>query len=88
MNLNAEISADDSRDRIRRSYDREEYEEFSKRKIEEIFGPEPTPEEREATAKAKAKKKAEDMERMKELEKYQEDRNRERNKKVRFKANR
>ena len=81
LNLNAEISADDSRDRIRRSYDREEYEEFSKREIEEIFGPEPSPEEREATAKAKAIKKAEDMERMKELEKYQEDRNRERNKK-------
>ena len=27
LNLNAEISADDSRDRIRRSYDREEYED-------------------------------------------------------------
>ena len=58
LNLNAEISADDSRDRIRRSYDREEYEEYSRHEIESIFGPEPTPEERAATRKAKAKKQS------------------------------
>jgi len=28
--LNAEVSADDSKERIRRMYDREEYEEYSK----------------------------------------------------------
>lgn len=87
LNLNAEISADDSRDRIRRSYDREEYEEFAKAEINEIFGPEPTEEERAATRKAKAKKKKEDLETMRELEKYQEDRNREREKKYGLKRN-
>ena len=87
LNLNAEISADDSRDRIRRMYDREEYEEYSKSEIESIFGPEPTPEERAATRKAKAKKKKEDLETMRELEKYQEDRNREREKKYGLKRN-
>ena len=87
LNLNAEISADDSRDRIRRMYDREEYEEYSKSEIESIFGPEPTPEERAATRKAKAKKKKADLETMRELEKYQEDRNREREKKYGLKRN-
>ena len=87
LNLNAEISADDSRDRIRRSYDREEYEEFAKAEINEIFGPEPTEEERAATRKAKAKKKKADLETMRELEKYQEDRNREREKKYGLKRN-
>ena len=38
-------------------------------------------EERAATRKAKAKKKKADLETMRELEKYQEDRNREREKK-------
>jgi hypothetical protein len=79
--LNAEVSAEDSKERIRRMYDREEYEEFSKAEIEQIFGPEPTPEERAATKKAKAKKKKEDEELMREMEKYQEDRKRERDRK-------
>tara|TARA_R100000995_G_scaffold83200_1_gene58557 strand:- start:582 stop:1232 length:651 start_codon:yes stop_codon:yes gene_type:complete len=87
LNLNAEISADDSRDRIRRMYDREEYEEYAKAEIDNIFGPEPTEEERAATRKAKAKKKKEDLETMRELEKYQEDRNREREKKYGLKRN-
>ena len=87
LNLNAEISADDSRDRIRRSYDQEEYEEFAKAEINEIFGPEPTEEERAATRKAKAKKKKADLETMRELEKYQEDRNRERERKYGLKRN-
>ena len=87
LNLNAEISADDSRDRIRRMYDREEYEEYAKAEIDNIFGPEPTEEERSATRKAKAKKKKEDLETMRELEKYQEDRNREREKKYGLKRN-
>ena len=87
LNLNAEISADDSRDRIRRSYDREEYEEFAKAEINEIFGPEPTEEERAATRKAKAKKKKAYLETMRELEKYQEDRNRERERKYGLKRN-
>ena len=87
LNLNAEISADDSRDRIRRSYDREEYEEFAKAEINEIFGPESTEEERAATRKAKAKKKKADLETMRELEKYQEDRNRERERKYGLKRN-
>ena len=81
LNLNAEVSAEDSKERIRRMYDREEYEEFSKAEIEQIFGPEPTPEERAATKKAKAKKKKEDEELMREMEKYQEDRKRERDRK-------
>jgi len=81
LNLNAEVSRDDSRERIRRMYDREEYEAYSKAEIEEIFGPEPTPEEREATRKAKAKKKKEDDALMREMEKYQEDRKRERDRK-------
>ena len=87
LNLNAEIPADDSRDRIRRMYDREEYEEYAKAEIDNIFGPEPTEEERAATRKAKAKKKKEDLETMRELEKYQEDRNREREKKYGLKRN-
>ena len=87
LNLNAEISADDSRDRIRRMYDREEYEEYAKAEIDNIFGPEPTEEERAATRKAKAKKKKADLETMRELEKYQEDRNREREKKYGLKRN-
>ena len=81
LNLNAEVSADDSKERIRRMYDREEYEEYSKSEIESIFGPEPTPEERAATRKAKAKKKKEDDETMREMEKYQEDRRIERERK-------
>lgn len=69
------------------SYDREEYEEFAKKEINEIFGPEPTEEERAATRKAKAKKKKEDLETMRELEKYQEDRNRERERKYGLERN-
>ena len=87
LNLNAEVSAEDSKERIRRMYDREEYEEYAKAEIDNIFGPEPTEEERAATRKAKAKKKKEDLETMRELEKYQEDRNREREKKYGLKRN-
>ena len=85
LNLNAEVSAEDSKERIRRMYDREEYEQFSKAEIEQIFGPEPTPEERAATKKAKAKKKKEDEELMREMEQYQEDRRIERERKYSLK---
>ena len=63
-------------------YDREDYETFIKGQINEIFGPEPTPEEREAARKEKAKKLKEDEAAMKELEEYQEMRTRERNRKL------
>ena len=86
LNLNAEVSAEDSKERIRRMYDRDEYEEYAKAEIEAIFGPEPTKEEREATRKAKAKKKKQDEELMREMEKYQEDRKRERDRKYGLKS--
>ena len=38
-------------------YDREDYEEFIKGQINDIFGPEPTPEEREADELQKRKAK-------------------------------
>ncbi len=73
---------EDTKERIRRMYDREDYETFIKGQINEIFGPEPTPEEREAARKEKAKKLKEDEAAMKELEEYQEMRTRERNRKL------
>ena len=52
-----------------------------------IFRMEDHPQRDYAAAKAKAIKKAEDMERMKELQKYQEERNRERERKYGLKWN-
>ena len=82
LNLNVEQKQEDTKERIRRMYDREDYETFIKGQINEIFGPEPTPEEREAARKEKAKKLKEDEAAMKELEEYQEMRTRERNRKL------
>ena len=84
LNINADtkIDIEAARDRIRKNYDREDYETFIKGQINEIFGPEPTPEEREAARKEKAKKLKEDEAAMKELEEYQEMRTRERNRKL------
>ena len=55
LNLNVEQNQTDTRERIKRMYDREDYETFIKGQINEIFGPEPTPEEREADEKKKRK---------------------------------
>ena len=82
LNLNVEQKQEDTKERIRRMYDREDYETFIKGQINEIFGPEPTPEEREAARKEKAKKLKEDEAAMKELEEYQEMRTKERNRKL------
>ena len=82
INADAKINIEEARNRIRKNYDREDYKAYQKRDIEEIFGPEPTPEEREAARKEKAKKQKEDEAAMKELEEYQEMRTRERNRKL------
>ena len=82
INADAKINIEEARNRIRKNYDREDYEAYQKRDIEEIFGPEPTPEERKKQRAEKERLKKEGEERMRELEKYQEDRTRERNKKL------
>ncbi len=82
INADAKINIEEARNRIRKNYDREDYEAYQKRDIEEIFGPEPTPEERKKQRAEKERLRKECEERMRELEKYQEDRTRERNKKL------
>jgi phage terminase small subunit len=82
INADAKINIEEARNRIRKNYDREDYEAYQKRDIEEIFGPEPTPEERKKQRAEKERLRKEGEERMRELEKYQEDRTRERNKKL------
>ena len=82
INADAKINIEEARNRIRKNYDREDYEVYQKRDIEEIFGPEPTPEERKKQRAEKERLRKEGEERMRELEKYQEDRTRERNKKL------
>ena len=81
-NLNVEQNQTDTRERIKRMYDREDYEEYLKAQINDIYGPEPTPEEREARRIAKEKKMKEDEAAMRELEEYQEMRTKERNRKL------
>ena len=82
INADAKIDIEEARNRIRKNYDREDYEAYQKKDIEEIFGPEPTPEERKKMKAEKERLRKEGEERMRELEKYQEDRTRERNKKL------
>ena len=82
INADAKINIEEARNRIRKNYDREDYEAYQKRDIEEIFGPEPTPEERKKQRAEKERLRKEGEERMRELEKYQEYRTRERNKKL------
>ena len=82
INADAKLNIEEARNRIRKNYDREDYEAYQKRDIEEIFGPEPTPEERKKQRAEKERLRKEGEERMRELEKYQEDRTRERNKKL------
>ncbi len=84
LNINADtkIDIEAARDRIRKNYDREDYEAYQKRDIEEIFGPEPTPEERKKMKAEKERIRKEGEARMRELEKYQEDRKRERDRKL------
>ena len=82
LNLNVEQNQTDTRERIKRMYDREDYEEYLKAQINDIYGPEPTPEEREARRIAKEKKMKEDEAAMRELEEYQEMRTKERNRKL------
>ena len=84
LNINADtkIDLEEARSRIKKNYDREDYEAFQRKEIEEIFGPEPTPEERKRMRAEKEKIRKEGEERMRELEKYQEDRTRERNRKL------
>ena len=82
INADAKINIEEARNRIRKNYDREDYEAYQKRDIEEIFGPEPAPEERKKQRAEKERLRKEGEERMRELEKYQEDRTRERNKKL------
>ena len=82
INADAKIDLNEARNRIKKNYDREDYEAYQKQEIEEIFGPEPTPEERKKQRAEKERLRKEGEERMRELEKYQEDRTRERNKKL------
>ena len=88
LNLNVEQNQTDTRERIKRMYDREDYEEYLKAQINDIYGPEPTPEEREARRIAKEKKMKEDEAAMRELEEYQEMRTKERNRKLGLKDRR
>ena len=82
LNLNVEQNQTDTRERIKRMYDREDYEEYLKAQINDIYEPEPTLEEREARRIAKEKKMKEDEAAMRELEEYQEMRTKERNRKL------
>ena len=82
INADAKIDLNEARNRIKKNYDREDYEAYQKQEIEEIFGPEPTPEERKKAKAEKERLRKEGERAMRELEKYQEDRTRERNKKL------